>query len=69
MLHGRRGDVGGHVRRVGVWRSNATRERKTDHLDKLIAAHAVSLGIVLVTHNVRDLAAYPNLKIENWVEM
>ena len=48
---------------------NATRERKTDHLDKLIAAHAVSLGIVLVTNNVRDFASYPNLKIENWVEM
>ena len=48
---------------------NATRERKTDHLDKLIAAHAVSLGLVLVTNNVRDFASYPNLKIENWVEM
>lgn len=46
----------------------ATRERKTDHLDALIAAHAVSLDIVLVTNNVRDFASYPMLKIENWVE-
>ena len=47
----------------------ATRERKADHRDTLIAAHAVSLGLVLVTNNVRDFASYPNLKIENWVEM
>lgn len=45
----------------------ATRERKKDHLDKLIAAHALSLDVVLVTNNVRDFLAYPNLKIENWV--
>ena len=46
----------------------ATRERKADQLDKLIAAHAVSLGITLVTNNVRDFAAYPGLKIENWLD-
>ncbi|GAC1334849.1 MAG: type II toxin-antitoxin system VapC family toxin [Collimonas sp.] len=45
----------------------ATRERKKDHLDKLIAAHAVSLDIVLVTNNERDFASYPGLKIENWI--
>lgn len=46
----------------------ATRERKKDHLDKLIAAHAVSLNAVLVTNNVRDFATYPGLVIENWIE-
>lgn len=45
----------------------ATRDRKKDHLDKLIAAHAVSLDVVLVTNNVRDFAHYPGLKIENWI--
>jgi tRNA(fMet)-specific endonuclease VapC len=45
----------------------ATRDRKKDHLDKLIASHAVALGIVLVTNNERDFAAYPKLEIENWV--
>lgn len=45
----------------------ATRDRKKDHLDKLIAAHAVSLGVTLVTNNERDFAAYPELKIENWL--
>lgn len=45
----------------------ATRERRSDHLDKLIAAHAVSLDTVLVTNNERDFAAYPGLKVENWL--
>ena len=45
----------------------ATRERKKDQLDKLIAAHAVSLNVALVTNNERDFATYPGLKIENWL--
>lgn len=45
----------------------ATKERKKDQLDKLIAAHAVSLGVTLVTNNEHDFSAYPNLKIENWL--
>lgn len=46
----------------------ATRARKKDHLDKLIASHSIALGTVLVTNNVRDFVAYPNLKIENWLD-
>lgn len=45
----------------------ATRERKKDQLDKLIAAHAVGLDVVLVTNNERDFAAYPGLRVENWL--
>lgn len=45
----------------------ATRERKKDHLDKLIAAHAVALDVVLVTNNERDFASYPRVKLENWL--
>ena len=45
----------------------ATRERSRDALDKLIAAHALALGVVLVTNNEADFAAYPGLKVENWV--
>ena len=45
----------------------ATRERKKDHLDKLIAAHAVALDIVLVTNNTKDFASYPGVKLENWL--
>jgi tRNA(fMet)-specific endonuclease VapC len=45
----------------------ATRERKSDHLDKLIAAHAIALGATLVTNNEHDFAAYPSLTVENWM--
>jgi len=45
----------------------AARERRNDHLDKLIAAHAVALDVVLVTNNERDFAAYPGVRIENWL--
>ncbi len=48
-------------------RRDATRERKKDHLDKLIAAHAVSLDVVLVTNNERDFVSYPGLRLENWL--
>jgi tRNA(fMet)-specific endonuclease VapC len=45
----------------------ATRERKKDLMDKLIAAHAVSIDVVLVTNNERDFSSYPGLRIENWL--
>jgi tRNA(fMet)-specific endonuclease VapC len=45
----------------------ATRDRKKDHLDKLIAAHAVALDVALVTNNERDFVAYPGLRVENWI--
>jgi len=47
---------------------HATQERKRDQLDKLIAAHARSLGVVLVTNNVKDFAAYPEVQLEKWLE-
>lgn len=37
-------------------------------LDNLIAAHALSLGVMLVTNNVRELERVPNLSIEDWTE-
>lgn len=46
----------------------ATRERKRDALDKLIAAHAIALDVVLVTNNEADFTAYPGLRVENWVK-
>ena len=45
----------------------ATRERKRDALDKLIAGHAMSLGVTLVTNNENDFLVYPGLQVENWV--
>ncbi len=45
----------------------ASRERRRDALDKLIAAHAFPLDVTLVTNNPRNFAAYPGLRIDNWL--
>lgn len=37
-------------------------------LDTLIAAHALSLGAVLVTNSVREFARVPGLRVENWAD-
>jgi tRNA(fMet)-specific endonuclease VapC len=41
---------------------------KRRSFDRLIAAHALSLGLILVTNNERDFADIPGLKIENWTQ-
>ena len=51
----------------GVIRA-AVRDRKRDALDRLIAAHAISAGLTLVTNNLADFADYPGLRAENWVD-
>lgn len=45
----------------------ATRDSRKDALDKLIAAHAVALDVVVVTNNERDFAEYPGVVLENWL--
>ena len=50
----------------GVLRA-AVRDRNRDTMDRLIAAHAVSAGLTLVTNNEADFRDYPGLKVENWV--
>ena len=37
-------------------------------LDMLIAAHARSEGMTLVTNNVREFERVPDLEVENWAE-
>ncbi|MHA6691860.1 hypothetical protein [Devosia sp. A449] len=36
--------------------------------DLLIAAHALSLDLTLITANVREFARVPNLRVENWLD-
>lgn len=42
-------------------------ERKRGAMDRLIAAHAISLDLVLVMNNEADFKAYPGIVVENWV--
>ncbi len=49
----------------GVLRA-AVRDRRRDTMDQLIAAHALSVGLTLVTNNEDDFKDYPGLKVENW---
>ena len=37
-------------------------------LDMMIAGHAQSLGLTIVTNNVKEFSRVDNLKIENWAE-
>lgn len=50
----------------GVLRA-AVSSRRRDALDRLIGAHAISLGVTLVTNNEADFVGYPNLSVENWM--
>lgn len=53
------------ARSYGVIRA-AVRDRRRDALDRLIAAHAISAELTLVTNNVADFRDYPGLRLENW---
>jgi len=37
-------------------------------LDTMIAAHALSLGLIIVTDNEREFRRVPGLKIQNWAK-
>ena len=41
---------------------------KRKSFDHLIAAHAVSLDLTLVTRNMKDFVKVPGLKVENWTQ-
>jgi len=45
----------------------AYKDRNRDALDKLIASHALALGVTLVTNNEADFVNYAGLPVENWV--
>jgi tRNA(fMet)-specific endonuclease VapC len=36
--------------------------------DLFIAAHALALGLTLVTDNLREFSRVPDLHVENWLD-
>ena len=36
-------------------------------LDMLIAAHALSLDLTIISNNIKEFSRIPNLKCENWI--
>lgn len=41
---------------------------KRARFDRLLAAHALSIGAIVVTNNEADFADVPGLKVENWTQ-
>ncbi|MEO6361242.1 MAG: type II toxin-antitoxin system VapC family toxin [Sphingomicrobium sp.] len=39
---------------------------KRGHFDRLIAAHALALGLTIVTSNLADFSDVPGLRVEDW---
>ena len=56
------------VRAYGAIRHDLARRGETiGNNDLWIAAHAASLGLTLVTNNLREFRRVRDLKVENWV--
>ncbi len=57
-----------HAATYGNIRANLEAKGTTvGSLDMLIAAHALHLGLTLVTNNEREFKRIPQLAIENWI--
>lgn len=41
---------------------------RRDAIDRMIAAHAISLDATLVTNNLKDFAGIPGLRVVNWAD-
>ncbi len=55
--------------RYGLVRASLeTKGRPIGALDALIAAHALAIDAVLVTHNTRELARVVGLQLEDWLK-
>lgn len=50
----------------GAARAYSTLPFRRGRIDRLLAAHALSLDMAVITNNERDFADVPGLRIENW---
>ena len=58
-------NVGQHYGRLRTWLKE--QGKPIGNNDLFIASHALSMGAVLVTNNVREFKRIPDLTVENWV--
>ncbi len=54
------GEIRAHLKRIG---------RPIGAMDLLIAAHARSLSLTLVTNNIKEFDRVPGLRMENWTSI
>lgn len=54
-------------RAAQVERELAKLGKPAGQIDMMIAGHALSLGLILVTNNQRHFNSVPGLKLENWL--
>ena len=67
MLQGRAESVGFPTMRVGEPTASLERiGQRIGDLDLLIAGHALAVGQVLVTNNLRAFRRVPGLSVEDW---
>ena len=56
-------------RQYGRLRVHLEREGKSiGAMDTMIAAHALSLGLTIVTNNIREFSRVPDIRTEDWSE-
>ena len=57
------------VTRYGEIRTSLESKGKTiGPLDMLIAAHALSLDLTIISNNIKEFSRIPNLNCENWID-
>jgi len=44
-----------------------SRGKTTGPLDMLIAAHALSMNLTIISNHIKEFSRVPNLKCENWI--
>lgn len=59
-------DTAPHCAAIGVNLEKAG--RRIGGYDLLIAAHALTLGLILITNNTAEFSRIGGLRLENWVE-
>ncbi len=61
-------DVPADAEYAGIRAELEARGQRIGPTDLFIAAHARSIGVMLVTHNVGEFRRVRGLKVENWLE-